>query len=351
MKKAVSILLSFLLFISMTVSIFASTDVDNSVLIDNLLEDRAELIAQGKYDKLDIIDKQLEVLGVKKLTPQEVEELNKDDVVPYITKPVSNNVTWLSSRQDYTYNGTTYEIQTLIAQPNQNNSNLKIIGSRALASTYKWKAGAMNAISVLAEATYGELTGMSRVFTVYDTLNGMISGITRTTEISAAEIVYSYAHTTTASFKYIKVKGEADDKFKGFGVGADDYIIKPFLPREFMFRVMAILRRSYKDENPLVQLRDSRIDFSRAEVIKNDKHIPLTAKEYELLSALYRHAGRIVTIDALCEAAWGDNPFGYENSLMAHIRRIREKIELNPSQPVSLVTVRGLGYKLMTEGK
>ena len=118
-----------------------------------------------------------------------------------------------------------------------------------------------------------------------------------------------------------------------------------------MFRVMAILRRSYKDENPLVQLRDSRIDFSRAEVIKNDKHIPLTAKEYELLSALYRHAGRIVTIDALCEAAWGDNPFGYENSLMAHIRRIREKIELNPSQPVSLVTVRGLGYKLMTEGK
>ncbi len=212
MKKVVSILLSFLLFISMTVSIFASTDLDNSVLIDNLLEDRAELIAQGKYDKLDIIDKQLEVLGVKKLTPQEVEELNKDDVVPYITKPVSNNVTWLSSRQDYTYNGTTYEIQTLIAQPNQNNSNLKIIGSRALASTYKWKAGAMNAISVLAEATYGELTGMSRVFTVYDTLNGMISGITRTTEISAAEIVYSYAHTTTASFKYIKVKGEADDK-------------------------------------------------------------------------------------------------------------------------------------------
>ena len=150
---------------------------------------------------------------------------------------------------------------------------------------------------------------------------------------------------------FLTARGEDDDKFKGFGVGADDYIIKPFLPREFMFRVMAILRRSYKDENPLVQLRDSRIDFSRAEVIKNDKHIPLTAKEYELLSALYRHAGRIVTIDALCEAAWGDNPFGYENSLMAHIRRIREKIELNPSQPVSLVTVRGLGYKLMTEGK
>ncbi len=150
---------------------------------------------------------------------------------------------------------------------------------------------------------------------------------------------------------FLTARGEDDDKFKGFGLGADDYIIKPFLPKELLFRVMAILRRSYKDENPLVYLQDSQIDFSRAEVIKNEEHIPLTAKEYELLSALYRNAGRIVTIDALCEAAWGSNPFGYENSLMAHIRRIREKIEQNPSQPVSLVTVKGLGYKLIVKGK
>lgn len=148
---------------------------------------------------------------------------------------------------------------------------------------------------------------------------------------------------------FLTACGEEHDKFKGFGLGADDYIIKPFLPKELLFRVMAILRRSYKDENPLVYLQNSQIDFSRAEVIKNDEHIPLTAKEHDLLSALYRNAGRIVTIDALCEAAWGSNPFGYENSLMAHIRRIREKIEQNPSQPVSLVTVRGLGYKLITE--
>ena len=150
---------------------------------------------------------------------------------------------------------------------------------------------------------------------------------------------------------FLTACGEDNDKFKGFGLGADDYIIKPFLPKELLFRVMAILRRSYKDDNPLVYLHDSQIDFSRAEVIKNDEHIPLTAKEHDLLSALYRNAGRIVTIDALCEAAWGNNPFGYENSLMAHIRRIREKIEKNPSQPVSLVTVKGLGYKLIVEGK
>lgn len=150
---------------------------------------------------------------------------------------------------------------------------------------------------------------------------------------------------------FLTARGEDEDKFRGFGLGADDYVVKPFLPKELLFRVTAILRRTYKEEKTLVALKGSEIDFSRAEVIKDGVHIPLTAKEHGLLSALYRNAGRIVTIDTLCEAAWGDNPFGYENSLMAHIRRIREKIELNPSQPVSLVTVKGLGYKLIVEDR
>lgn len=150
---------------------------------------------------------------------------------------------------------------------------------------------------------------------------------------------------------FLTARGEDEDKFRGFGLGADDYIVKPFLPKELIYRIMAILRRSYKDENPLVQLKNSQIDFARAEVMKDGKHIPLTAKEHRLLSVLYRNAGCIVTIDALCEAAWGDNPFGYENSLMAHIRRIREKMEQNPSQPVSLVTIKGLGYKLNVEDR
>lgn len=149
---------------------------------------------------------------------------------------------------------------------------------------------------------------------------------------------------------FLTALGENEDKLRGFGLGADDYVVKPFLPKELIFRIMAILRRSYKDENPLIQLQNSEIDFARAEVIKEGAHIPLTAKEHDILSILYRNAGRIVTIDALCEAAWGANPFGYENSLMAHIRRIREKIELNPSRPVSLITVKGLGYKLIVGG-
>ena len=149
---------------------------------------------------------------------------------------------------------------------------------------------------------------------------------------------------------FLTARGEDEDKFRGFGLGADDYVVKPFLPKELLFRIMAVLRRSYKEEDPIVKLSGSKIDFSRAEVIKNGEHLPLTAKEHSLLLALYRNSGRIATIDALCEAAWGGNPFGYENSLMAHIRRIREKIEQNPSQPVSLITIKGLGYKLVLEG-
>ncbi len=150
---------------------------------------------------------------------------------------------------------------------------------------------------------------------------------------------------------FLTARGEDEDKFRGFGLGADDYMIKPFLPKELVFRITAILRRTYKNENPMVTLKRCRIDFERAEVLRiqdeQNRALSLTAKEYAILHTLYRNAGRIVTIDALCEAAWGDNPYGYENSLMAHIRRIREKIEENPSKPESLITVKGLGYKLI----
>ena len=150
---------------------------------------------------------------------------------------------------------------------------------------------------------------------------------------------------------FLTARGEDEDKLKGLGLGADDYMTKPFLPKELLLRVGIILKRYYKGETPVVQLSGSQIDFDRAEVIKGGEHFPLTAKEHDILGALYRNTGRIVTIDQLCEAAWGDNPFGYENSLMAHIRRIREKIEVNPSKPVSLITVKGLGYKLVLGGK
>lgn len=145
---------------------------------------------------------------------------------------------------------------------------------------------------------------------------------------------------------FLTAKDEAADKLAGLGLGADDYVVKPFLPQELLLRVHAVLRRCYKADSPLLELEGCTIDFSRAEVNKNGIIVALTAKEYTLLETLSRNEGRIVSIDALCEALWGDNPFGYENSLNAHIRRIREKIETDPSKPVSLITMKGLGYKL-----
>lgn len=145
---------------------------------------------------------------------------------------------------------------------------------------------------------------------------------------------------------FLTAKDTVDDKLSGLGLGADDYISKPFLPQELLLRIYAILRRSYKADAPLLVLDGCTIDFSRAEVNKCGEVIPLTAKEHALLETLGRNAGKIVTVDALCEALWGDNPFGYENSLNAHVRRVREKIETDPSKPVSLITVKGLGYKL-----
>lgn len=147
---------------------------------------------------------------------------------------------------------------------------------------------------------------------------------------------------------FLTAKDDASDRLSGLGLGADDYIAKPFLPQELLYRIFAVLRRCYKEESPLVNLEGCTIDFDRAQVCKDGKIIPLTAKEHVFLETLARSEGRIVTVDMLCEALWGDNPFGYENSLNVHVRRIREKIEADPSKPVSLITVKGLGYKLNT---
>ena len=147
---------------------------------------------------------------------------------------------------------------------------------------------------------------------------------------------------------FLTARDEAADKLAGLGLGADDYIAKPFLPQELLLRITAVLHRCYKEESPQINLDGCTIDFSRAEVHKAGEIIPLTAKELLFLETLVRSEGKIVTVDTICAALWGDNPFGYENSLNAHVRRIREKIETDPSKPVSLITIKGLGYKLIT---
>lgn len=147
----------------------------------------------------------------------------------------------------------------------------------------------------------------------------------------------------------LTAKGEAEDRFAGFELGADDYLVKPFLPKELLLRVEAILKRVYPEENRQIELEYVMVDLDKAEVIREGKSISLTAKEYGILLKLAENAGRIVTIGALCQNACGEIWQGYETTLMTHIRHLREKIEKDPSAPVSLVTVKGLGYKLIVK--
>ena len=145
----------------------------------------------------------------------------------------------------------------------------------------------------------------------------------------------------------LTARDDVTDKVLGLDCGADDYMTKPFLPKELLLRLSAILRRSYKNEKTVIELAHCTIDFDKAEINRQGETFPLTAREHAILNVLYKSANRIVTMDALCAEAWGDNLYGYENSLMAHIRRIREKIEMTPSSPESLITIKGLGYKLI----
>lgn len=154
---------------------------------------------------------------------------------------------------------------------------------------------------------------------------------------------------------FLSARGEDEDRLLGLGLGADDYMVKPFLPRELMLRLHIILRRVYAapvvEQLPVFRLGAYIVDLEGAVVRSDQGEQALTAKEHALLVKLYHERGRIVTSDALCQAVWGDDYFGYENTLMVHIRRIREKIEAHPSSPEHLITVRGLGYKLIvTEG-
>ena len=144
----------------------------------------------------------------------------------------------------------------------------------------------------------------------------------------------------------LTARGEAEERIEGLESGADDYLAKPFLPRELLLRVGAILSRAYPERNETVELAGAIVDMANAEVLKNGEKQRLTAKEMQLFQKLYQNAGRIVTTGILCEMICGEFWQGYESTLSTHIRHLREKIEDNPSKPVSLVTVKGLGYRL-----
>ena len=149
----------------------------------------------------------------------------------------------------------------------------------------------------------------------------------------------------------LTARSEDTDKIIGFECGADDYITKPFLPQELLLRLAAVLRRVYgAGAGEVLRLGAAEVHWGTGTVRRpGGGEAALTAKEYALLKKLAANRGNIVTVDALCQALWEGPMVGYENTLMVHIRRLREKLETDPSHPQYLLTVRGLGYRLAQE--
>ncbi|MEQ0488739.1 response regulator transcription factor [Anaerococcus murdochii] len=140
-----------------------------------------------------------------------------------------------------------------------------------------------------------------------------------------------------------------DDRKEGFENKADDYLVKPFFPDELLWRIDAVLRRSKKIKNDeKINLGKVIFDKSKGILIKNGEEIPLTATQFKILAYLADNINMIVSIDRILENIWEDS-YGYENTLITHIYRLREKLEDNPRDPKLLITIKGLGYKLVKE--
>ncbi len=148
----------------------------------------------------------------------------------------------------------------------------------------------------------------------------------------------------------LTAKGSETDKVAGLEVGADDYITKPFSMREFRSRVKAALRRSRMSAAELgdegaIESGELTIDFDRRMVTLRGEEVGVTYVEFEILGALARSPGRVLTRETLLEHVWGDSEYRDPRTVDVHIRHLREKLEQDPKQPEFLFTVRGVGYR------
>ena len=148
----------------------------------------------------------------------------------------------------------------------------------------------------------------------------------------------------------VSAKTDEVDKIVSFAVGGDDYLTKPFRPREVVSHIKATLRRldyyeKMKPEADCVNFGEYRLDLKKRELFKDGKRVDLTSKEYLLLEYLAKNQNITISKEQIIEHVWGNGYEGYDNTIMVHIRRIREKIEENPSTPKHLLTVKGRGYR------
>lgn len=156
---------------------------------------------------------------------------------------------------------------------------------------------------------------------------------------------------------FLSAKSEELDRVMSFAIGGDDFISKPFSPREVVARITSILNReayyqnvyNVKTKNQTISFGNCILDIDKREVSKNGFYIDLTAKEYLLLEYLIENRNKTISKQQILDKVWGCDFEGYENTVMVHIRKIREKVEDNPSQPIFIKTIKGRGYRFELE--
>lgn len=169
-------------------------------------------------------------------------------------------------------------------------------------------------------------------------------------DLSGEEVCQALRKRTDVPILMLTAKSAEEQKLLGLAIGADDYMTKPFSPRELAARVRAILRRVHSESEPLADRLDFNnghltIDAIKREVRKNGQVVYLTPNEYKLLLTLARYPGRVYTRYELVNRVQGYDYEGYERTIDAHVKNLRQKIEDDPKKPRYILTVYGAGYK------
>jgi two-component system alkaline phosphatase synthesis response regulator PhoP len=170
-------------------------------------------------------------------------------------------------------------------------------------------------------------------------------------ELDGIEVLRRLRKESDVFVLLLTAKTEETDKLLGLGMGADDYLTKPFSPRELVARVKAILRRARGPalDDSIRIFRRLRIDAGARQVRKDGQLVDLTSIEFDLLCALAWHCGRVLSREQLIEQVWGYDYYGDERVIDVHIGRIRKKMEDDPADPTLIVTVRSAGYRFEDE--
>ncbi|SEB97602.1 two-component system, OmpR family, response regulator RegX3 [Paramicrobacterium humi] len=166
--------------------------------------------------------------------------------------------------------------------------------------------------------------------------------------LPGTEVCRRIRATSTVPIIMLTAKDAEVDIVVGLELGADDYVTKPYKTRELLARIRAALRRRTADDGvdeAVLEAGDVRMDLDRHTVEVRGQEINMPLREFEVLEFLLRNAGRVLTRGQLIDRVWGSDYFGDTKTLDVHIKRIRSRIERDPSQPVMVVTVRGLGYR------